>query len=103
MSGSYRSLSNEARKELNRKVHATRVERKRRVIEEKGGRCIKCGYDHCIDALDFHHIDPKQKERSWMHMRCWGEERLQAELSKCILVCCNCHREIHAKLRGLPS
>lgn len=68
-----------------------------RAVTYKGGKCILCGYDRCIAALDFHHLDPTQKEfgismdgitRSWI--------RIQVELDKCVLVCSNCHREIHA-------
>lgn len=78
------------------------VARRRKRLREKaildrGGKCITCGYDRCQAALDFHHIDPTQKEfgiskdgitRSW--------EKIQKELDKCVLVCSNCHREIHA-------
>lgn len=67
-----------------------------RAVKYKGGKCILCGYNRCQAALDFHHVDPTQKEfgismdgitRSW--------ERVLKELDKCVLVCSNCHREIH--------
>ena len=35
---------------------------KRLAIEYKGGKCICCGYDKYDGALDFHHIDPSQKD-----------------------------------------
>lgn len=67
-----------------------------RSIDYKGGKCEKCGYDKCIDALEFHHIDPTKKEFELSGKKLkW--DTLQAELDKCILVCANCHREIHAK------
>ena len=62
-----------------------------------GGKCVACGYNRCSSALDFHHLDEKTKKfgisqdgltRSW--------EKTKRELKKCILVCANCHREIHA-------
>ena len=31
-------------------------------ISYKGGHCQICGYDRCIEALEFHHLDPSQKE-----------------------------------------
>ena len=65
-------------------------------IEYKGGKCVKCGYNKCNAALDFHHLDPTQKEfnlGSHGHTRSW--ERMKVELDKCILLCANCHREIH--------
>ncbi len=67
------------------------------VVEYLGGKCIKCGYDHCIAALEAHHRDPTTKSfalslggltRSW--------ERIKAEADKCDLLCANCHRELHA-------
>lgn len=68
-------------------------------IEYKGGKCNICGYDKYIGALDFHHLDEGSKRfglstkgltRSW--------DKTKAEVDKCILVCANCHREIHAGL-----
>lgn len=72
---------------------------KERVISVMGGKCQLCGYDKCAKALELHHIDPSQKNRvisgnllnnSW--------DKLCDELRKCILVCANCHREIHSGL-----
>jgi predicted HNH restriction endonuclease len=79
------------------RVQRKRIELKLKAIEYKGGKCSICGYSKCKDALDFHHIDEKDKEfgigekgytRSW--------EKVKIELDKCILVCANCHREIHS-------
>jgi hypothetical protein len=66
-------------------------------VEYKGGKCIFCGYNRCQNALDFHHIDETTKgfgiskdglTRSW--------QRTKQEVDKCLLVCANCHRELHA-------
>ena len=66
-------------------------------VEYKGGCCEVCGYDKCNEALHFHHINPEDKSfgiaanginRSW--------EKVKKELDKCIMVCANCHAEIHA-------
>ena len=65
-------------------------------IEYKGEKCCKCGYDKCVDALEFHHLDPTQKDfgiASKGYTRSW--DKVKTELDKCILVCSNCHREIH--------
>jgi hypothetical protein len=67
---------------------------KQKCVDYKGGKCSKCGYNKCNAALDFHHIDPTKKElKLSKNRRKW--ETLKAELDKCILVCANCHREIH--------
>ena len=69
---------------------------KKMAVDYKGGKCEKCGYNKCLTALEFHHMDPSQKDfgisqngktRSW--------EKTKLELDKCIMVCANCHREIH--------
>lgn len=70
------------------------------IKKEYGGKCVRCGYDKCIDALEFHHIDPTQKEFSLGQRRGLNIEALRAELEKCILVCSNCHVEIHYELKN---
>jgi hypothetical protein len=65
-------------------------------IEYKGGSCSRCQYSKCIEALEFHHVDPSQKDFSLSSTgvtRSW--DSIKKELDKCILVCSNCHREIH--------
>ena len=72
-------------------------------ITYKGGKCQSCGYNKCLEALEFHHIDPKQKDFSisqYGHSRSW--ERVRKELDKCVILCANCHREIHATMQ-LPQ
>jgi hypothetical protein len=69
--------------------------RKIKAIEIMGQKCCKCGYSKNIAALDFHHIDPLTKEMSWTKLRLQPWEDVVKELKKCILVCGNCHAEIH--------
>jgi len=76
-------------------------ETKRICVEYKGGKCVKCGYDKCLSALDFHHLDPTKKDfkiSKKMSRRNLCKEHMD-ELDKCILVCSNCHREIHESQR----
>ena len=63
----------------------------------KGGKCEHCGYDKYRGALEFHHKDPAQKDPAGL--RKYNRTKLFAELDKCVLLCANCHREEHAKLR----
>ena len=73
-----------------------RQRRKQKCVEYKGGKCINCGYNKCIAALQFHHRDPDQKDfgLSYKGMpRSW--EKCQKELDKCDLLCANCHFEVH--------
>lgn len=61
--------------------------------------CKLCGYNKCKQALEFHHIDPNIKEYKIANLTTHKEDTLLKELEKCILVCANCHREIHYGLR----
>jgi hypothetical protein len=71
-----------------------RLERKRRLVEERGGRCEDCGYQLSVAALEFHHRDPTTKEFTLGSFNgSW--ERLVAEAAKCDLLCANCHRRRH--------
>ena len=71
------------------------IERKEKAVEYKGGKCQDCGYDKCIAALEFHHLDPASKEANWNKIRLWEWSRVENELDKCSLLCSNCHRERH--------
>jgi hypothetical protein len=75
---------------------------KEKAINYKGGCCQKCGYNKCVGALEFHHLNPNEKDFSLSsngYSLSW--ETIKKELDKCILVCANCHREIHEELRNL--
>ena len=47
---------------LKKAVARRRKRLKEKAIEHKGGRCIFCGYNKRIDALEFHHLDSKEKD-----------------------------------------
>ncbi len=71
--------------------------RKLRLIELSGNCCTKCGYRRNFSALEFHHVCPSDKSftldlRSLSNRR-W--EVILSEADKCVLVCSNCHKEIH--------
>lgn len=83
----------------NDKVKQVRINRKVQCIEYKGGKCSQCGYKKCISALEFHHLNPLEKDFAISKSNRTSFKKLKPELDKCILVCSNCHREIHEKLR----
>lgn len=70
---------------------------KQQLVEYKGGKCFICGYNKCNQALDFHHINPLEKEFT-IGGKSWSFEKLKLEADKCLLVCRNCHTEIHTGL-----
>jgi hypothetical protein len=71
---------------------------KKQAVEYMGGCCSVCGYDRCIRALEFHHLEPDKKTKDFeKRFKVWSFERQKKELENCIIVCSNCHREIHSK------
>lgn len=83
-------------KECHNKYTIQRVRNtKLKAIEYKGGKCEKCGYNKCAGSLQFHHLNPKEKDPNWRHLRNRKFEEMKKEIDKCILVCANCHGEIH--------
>lgn len=79
-------------------VTNSRKKRKQRLVQVFGGCCSMCGYNKCQRALHFHHIDPSNK--SFMISRegsCRAWKRMLKEAEKCILLCANCHAEMHDK------
>lgn len=74
------------------------VKRKKDAIEYKGSKCQVCGYDKYYGALEFHHLDPSEKDCDWGKLRKKKWEDIKHELDKCICVCANCHREIHGSM-----
>lgn len=67
------------------------------MIKYLGGSCIKCGFNEFDAALDVHHVDPIEKDPSSRSMRGWSKKRIIEELSKCVLLCKNCHAGVHAE------
>lgn len=93
---SKRKLTEFRRKYLRFRTSEKRREVKLQCILYKGGKCENCGYDKCPAALVFHHLDSNQKDfgissngvsRSF--------DKCKSELDKCILLCQNCHCELH--------
>ena len=71
-----------------------------KALTYKGGRCQRCGYDRCMEALEFHHLTSTKKDfgiSSKGYTRSW--DKIRAELEKCLLLCANCHREVHSSLQ----
>lgn len=81
-----------------RHVRNHRNKLKEELVEYKGGKCEICGYNKCIEALEFHHLNPEEKDFSISSYSTLSIDGLKAEVDKCILVCANCHREIHHKI-----
>jgi hypothetical protein len=73
-----------------------------RAVEHMGSRCFGCERIGPPALFDFHHMDAGDKQfgigqdgipRTW--------EKIVAELEKCVMLCANCHREVHAGVRTI--
>lgn len=97
----YSSYSEQRKENLKRAVTENRRKKKIRAVEYKGGRCRVCKYSRCMDALQFHHLDPSEKDFMLSRVGSWAWERIVRELDKCVLLCNRCHTEVHANVLDL--
>ncbi len=77
---------------------------KARAVDALGGRCEGCGTEHVSSIFEFHHRDGKTKDFGISEdgiLRRW--EDTARELEKCMLLCANCHREVHAGVLDLDE
>lgn len=96
-------LSNvELKKNKVKSVIDWRVRTRKKLVEYKGGECVKCGYNKCISALHFHHKDASEKDFT-ISGKSWSFEKLKKEVDKCVLLCSNCHTELHEEMNKMPQ
>ena len=89
----------------NRKAEMARVAKRKEELRgwldtyKTSLACELCGENHPA-CLDFHHRDPKLKDFSVGNVKehGWSKKRLLHEIQKCMVVCANCHRKLHAKV-----
>jgi len=92
------------REYLIKAVAKRRKEIRRKAVEYLGGKCSKCEYNKCIEALEFHHKNPTEKDFNISKKgHCRSLARVKSEIEKCDLLCANCHREIHAEIDKINS
>ena len=75
--------------------------RKKDLITIFGGRCLLCGFDSFQEALEFHHVNPEEKEFSLGSVK--NLEDQLTELKKCVMLCSNCHKGVHGGYYSLPE
>ncbi len=84
------------------------VRRRRRIkellVQEAGGACALCGYKSWIGALHFHHREPRNKSFSLAQSGVTRSlDRAREEARKCVLLCSNCHAEVEAGIKIVPT
>jgi hypothetical protein len=93
----WRENNPEKEKAHSAKEHQRRVRARNYILSEaKKDGCVVCGYNKCRTALDLHHIDPSEKENLIGKIR--GIQGMKDEIQKCVVLCKNCHAELHAGL-----
>ncbi len=85
----------------NQRVSQLQKENKKKIVEYMGGGCKLCNYSKSYSSLDLHHLDPSNKDPNFENLHSWSWVRIENELKKCILVCRNCHGEIHEGITEL--
>lgn len=77
-----------------------RIKNRYEFIEKLKIKCEICGEDRKC-CLDFHHKDPSTKSYSVVHMahNSFKLEDILAEVAKCSILCANCHRVEHARIK----
>ena len=86
---------------LSKSVVERQNRNKQSAVDYKGGSCKSCGFSAYLGALEFHHLDPTEKDFEISRFSSRFDERLKIELNKCVLLCSNCHRMVHAGIISL--
>lgn len=97
----YRNIANKFHSENPENTRARAAKNRVRIKEwfteyRSGLSCEDCGQNHPA-TLDFHHIDPTEKDDSVTQMvhDCFSIDNIKLEIAKCKVLCSNCHRILH--------
>ena len=88
----------EIKKRNYQRIKSRRQKIKKWIVEDRGGKCEICGYDKSIWSLQFHHKDPIEKDFTIGSSSVLSFDKIKNETDKCLLVCANCHAEIHENI-----
>lgn len=81
------------------KIYSRKIERRKRIkellISRLGGNCSKCSYNKSIAALELHHKNNDKENNISDLIKNASEQSVFKEAYKCIILCANCHRELH--------
>lgn len=73
-----------------------RNQTQQRVSEWKSERGCACCGETCSPCLELHHPDPSVKEDNPSNLVAVSFEAFLTEAEKCVVLCANCHRKVHA-------
>jgi hypothetical protein len=92
------------REEVKRLLLEGKARKQQYIAQAKQVGCVNCG-ETAIECLDFHHLQPEDKRKSVAYMTHNGTSMrvLSKEIEKCVVLCANCHRKLHAGTLTLSS
>ena len=93
--GIYKKNEYNTKKRQYRDYSLNRQKRMENWINSLKTPCVFCGENDPI-CIDWHHIDPNEKSFAISHIKGKAKERTLEEMKKCICICSNCHRKLHA-------
>jgi len=78
-------------------IKVRRAQRIEYIKSKKDVPCKDCGVSYPGPVMEFHHLDPNTKDSNFglRQMKCWSVQRIDQELSNCVVLCANCHRMRH--------
>lgn len=85
------------KKDVRKQALIARDKSKELIAKEKNKGCSVCDEkEHC--CLEFHHLNPSEKDYNVASMIGLSLTSLAKEINKCVVLCSNCHKKVHAKL-----
>ena len=85
------------KKSVYERKNSRRRNLKQEIVNKLGGKCSKCDYDRCLAAIEFHHPGKNKEGNVSTLIKNDSRTKLLKEVKKCIILCANCHRELHSK------
>lgn len=98
----YRRQHRKEKPEIHRAQQTRRQKRVKDWLYDMKKPCIICGESEPV-CIDFHHKDPNEKEFTIGKHQSRSKEWLIKEINKCVCLCSNCHRKVHAGLIKLED
>ena len=98
----YRRQHRKDKPEIHKAQQTRRQQRVKDWLYEMKTPCIVCGESEPV-CIDFHHKNPEEKEFTISKHQSRSKEWLTKEISKCVCLCSNCHRKVHAGLIKLED
>lgn len=96
----YKNWPDDWKRQHIEKISQRGRDRKKKIVEGAGGKCIKCNYSGPLRTMSFHHRNPEEKcfglTTPELSSRTMNE--IEKEVLKCDLLCIRCHLELEDEI-----